>query len=94
MNFFIFERRNDMEANREIACTIVKVFEILLDRKGISIPCQSELEETERSLENNMAKIYGSEYWDLVNGIEFILNMRDFESKNEEGEKHVQNKYI
>ena len=83
-----------MEANREFACIIVEAFEDLLDRKGISIPCQSELEETERSLENNTAKIYGSEYWDLVNGIEFILNMRDFESKNEEGEKYVQNKII
>jgi hypothetical protein len=84
-----------MESNREIACTIVEAFEDLLDRKGISISCQSELEETERSLENNTAKIYGSEYWDLVNGIEFILNMRDFKkTKMRKEKKHVQNKYI
>lgn len=52
---------------------IVEVFEELLDEKGIEIPCEDETEQRERYLDGNNAKIYGMEYWNLIDKIENLL---------------------
>ena len=64
-----------MDRNLEIACEIVELFDDLLNEKGIEIPCSFESEEAERHLNDNEAKIYGSEYWDLVNKVQSILDV-------------------
>lgn len=52
---------------------IVEVFEELLDEKGIEIPCEDETEQRERYLDGNNVKIYGMEYWNLIDKIENLL---------------------
>lgn len=56
------------------AMLIVNEFEELLDRKGITVPCSLESQEKER-IENgeNDAKLYGTEYSDLLDSVENIL---------------------
>ena len=63
-----------MEKNRKLACEIVELFDDLLDKKGIEIPCDDEYETLERHYNGNEAKLYGTEFWELVGEIEFILN--------------------
>ena len=65
---------NKMEKNRKLACEIVELFEDLLDKKGIEIPCDDELESLERHFDGNEAKLYGMEFWTLVDDVESILN--------------------
>lgn len=60
--------------NNNIADQIVELFEKLLEDKDISIPCNDKQEETERQESNNTARLYGMEYWKLVDNIEAILN--------------------
>lgn len=64
----------ELEPNREIACEIVDFFDDLLYEKGIEIPCSDEQEEAERHSNDNEAKIYGLEYWNLVNQVQSILD--------------------
>lgn len=64
----------EMSNNREIACDIVELFDELLNQKGIEIPCESQHEEAERHLGNNEAKLYGLEFWNLVDQIQSILD--------------------
>lgn len=63
-----------MEESRELACNIVDLFDNLLNEKGMEIPCSDESEESKRHVDGNVAKLYGSEYWDLVNQIQSILD--------------------
>lgn len=56
-----------------LANDIVELFEELLDKKGIEIPCEDETEQRERYLDGNDAKIYGMEYWNLIDKIESLL---------------------
>ena len=51
---------------REEACAIVELFEKMLDKLDITVPSP---EDDERG-EDNTARLYGSVYWDLVNGTE------------------------
>ena len=58
---------------RDLAFYVVDIFEDLLDEKGIDIPCADTHEEEDRHDHENTAKIYGSEYWYLVDRIEELL---------------------
>ena len=53
---------------------IVEVFENLLEEKGIEIPCSDKTEESERHQDGNCAKLYGMEYFNLVDEISGWLN--------------------
>ena len=59
--------------NMEKASAIVEVFEDLLEEKGIEIPCQDEVEQRERYYGGNTAKLYGTEYYNLVDKILRLL---------------------
>ena len=59
--------------NMEKASAIVEVFEDLLGEKGIEIPCQDEVEQRERYDGGNTAKLYGTEYYNLVDKILRLL---------------------
>ena len=58
----------------KLANEIVELFEELLDEKGIEIPCDDETEQKDRYDGGNGAKLYGMEYWNLVEAIEDLLN--------------------
>lgn len=60
-----------MENN--LATEIVDVFESFLDERGIEIPCSNDKEKIERYFDNNTAKIYGTEYYTLVDKIQELL---------------------
>ena len=60
----------------ELAASIVETFEDLLTEKNIEIPCSSEEEESERHANGNEAKLYGMEYWHLVDEVEARLPKR------------------
>ena len=55
------------------ACDIVELFEDLLQEKDINIPCSDEEEEKERLENEYYTKLYGSEYWGLIDKIEDII---------------------
>ena len=57
----------------EKVIAILEVFEDLLDSKGIEIPCEDEREQDERHDGGNDSKIYGTEYGELYDTIEAIL---------------------
>ena len=57
----------------KLATEVVGLFEELLDRKGIEIPCDDKDEQKERYDGNNTAKLYGMEYYNLVSGIQNLL---------------------
>ena len=59
------EEINEGKKNK-LATEIVELFEELLDKKGIEIPCEDANEQKERYDGNNVAKLYGMEYFDLV----------------------------
>ena len=58
---------------RSLAEEIVELFEDLLDKKGIDIPCADEDEESVRYDDGNCARLYGMEYWELVDQVEALL---------------------
>ncbi|MEG1523855.1 MAG: hypothetical protein RR475_02385 [Clostridia bacterium] len=62
--------------NRRIAASIVELFEDLLDEKGIEVPCSDEMEQKERYNDGNSAKLYGTEYWNLVQEVEEYLDKK------------------
>jgi hypothetical protein len=62
-----------MEDSMDLIGEIVELFEELLDEKGIEIPCEDETEQRERYLDGNNVKIYGMEYWNLIDKIENLL---------------------
>ena len=59
-----------------MAALIVETFEDLLVEKNIEIPCSSEAEEAERHVDGNDAKLYGIEYWHLIDEVESRLPKR------------------
>lgn len=61
------------EKKNELATEIVELFEELLDKKGIEIPCDDEDEQKDRYEGNNTAKLYGMEYFNLVSDIQNLL---------------------
>ncbi len=56
-----------------IATEIVQLFEDLLERKGIVIPCDDETEEADRRDNENAARLYGMEYYSLLEEVQGIL---------------------
>lgn len=62
-----------MNEKREKACQIVELFENLLEEKKIEVPCADDDEQKERHLNGNSAKLYGMEFWSLVDKIEAML---------------------
>lgn len=71
-----------MTRNREFACNIVELFEDLLDKKNITVVCADKNEETDRYEDNNCARLYGSEFWGLVDEIEYMLDKKENEHEN------------
>lgn len=61
------------EKKNKLATEIVELFEELLDKKGIEIPCEDETEQKERYEGNNVAKLYGMEYFNLVSDVQNLL---------------------
>lgn len=63
----------DDAINKEhLAKDIIDVFENLLDKKNIEIPCDDFVEE-ERHNGGNDTKLYGTEYFDLVAQVRELL---------------------
>lgn len=62
-----------MNGTKALATAIVELFEDLLDDKGIEVPCADEAEENQRHLNGNTAKLYGTEYGDLIDRVEALL---------------------
>ncbi len=56
-----------------IAIELVGSFEDLLDEKNIKIPCSDSIEENDRQGGNNDAKLYGTEYYKLVEEVQNTL---------------------
>jgi hypothetical protein len=56
-----------------IATEIVQLFEDLLERKSIVIPCYDETEEADRRDNENAARLYGMEYYSLLEEVQGIL---------------------
>lgn len=55
----------------DVAALVIEKFEDLLDQKDISIPCADGDEQAERESDpDNGAKLYGTEYSDLLDEIE------------------------
>lgn len=61
------------EKKNKLAIEIVELFEELLDKKGIEIPCDDEDEQKDRYEGNNAANLYGMEYFNLVSDIQNLL---------------------
>lgn len=62
------------QETRELAATIVDVFDDFLDEKGISIPCADPHEQEDRLQDDNSASIYGMEYYDLEDRVNNVLD--------------------
>lgn len=60
-------------SKEEKATAIVEVFENFLEEKGIEIPCNDADEENIRHDGGNTAKIYGTEYYVLIEQIQELL---------------------
>jgi len=82
MNDYVKELRRiqnltdeEIEENKKskLATEIVELFEDLLDEKGIEIPCADETEQKDRYEGGNDAKLYGMEYWNLIDTIQAML---------------------
>lgn len=58
---------------RDLAFYVVDIFEDLLDEKGIDIPCADSSEEDDRRKNESAARIYDTEYGDLVDRVEALL---------------------
>ena len=58
------------QAIRECAVDIVEIFEDFLDDKEINVPCEDWGEESERRINESSARVYGSEYGNLIDKIE------------------------
>ena len=65
-----------MNKAERLAISVVEAFEDLLDEKNLEIPCADHCEEEERHDNDNSAKIYGTEYGDLVEKVAEILKGR------------------
>ena len=54
---------------------VVEVFDSYLSGLGVMIPCDDFSEQKEREEENSDAALYGTEYWNLVDGIEMWFTL-------------------
>ena len=67
----------------KLANEIVELFEEMLEKKEINIPCEDEDEENERYSNGNVARLYGMEYWNLVDKVEWLLQQNGVKSDDE-----------
>lgn len=58
---------------REKATAVVELFERLLDYKGIDIPCSDTAEQSVRYEEENCARLYGTEYYELIDDVVNVI---------------------
>lgn len=65
-----------MYTKRNLAMDIVDLFNELLSEKDIEVPCSNTDEEAERHDNGNCACLYGMEYWNLVDRVEWTIIMR------------------
>ena len=63
-----------MDKKRELAAQIIDLFDDLLYQKGIEIPCEDKQEQSDCHDHENTAKLYGMEYWNLLDRVEKLLN--------------------
>ena len=55
----------------DVAALVLERFEDMLEEKGITVPCADPDEQAERESDpDNGARIYGSEYSELLDGVE------------------------
>ena len=60
-----------MGRSRILAANIVDIIDEFLLARGISVPCEDDLETKDRLESNgNELGLYGSEYWELVQTVE------------------------
>ena len=64
---------NNSNSKDNKAMLAVDAFEDLLDKKNIEIPCEDAIEQQDRYEGGNDAKLYGMEYYDLVDKVKDIL---------------------
>lgn len=57
----------------ECAVDLAEIFDDLLDEKELNVPCEDWREEAERRSNASSARVYGSEYGDLIDKIEARL---------------------
>ena len=62
---------------------IMELFESLLDKKNITVSCSDADEEKARKEDESPARIYGMEYWKLVDAIEDILGENESDEKSQ-----------
>lgn len=62
-----------MTEKGKTAIAILDLFEDMLEKNNIEIPCEYKQEQTERHDGGNTAKIYGSEYFELEAKISELL---------------------
>ena len=72
------------QETRELATTIVDLFDDFLDEKGISIPCADPHEQEDRLQDDNSASIYGMEYFNLEDRVNNVLDKALNNEKTEE----------
>lgn len=62
-----------MTEKEKTAIAILDLFEDMLEKKNIEIPCEDKQEQTGRHDGGNTAKIYGLEYFELEAKISELL---------------------
>lgn len=67
------KNQENTKYTEKVSINIMDVFEEFLEEHGITIPCEDEDEEKDRKEDECSARIYGSEYYELENRIQEIL---------------------
>lgn len=57
----------------DLATNLLDTFDTFLQEKDVSIPCEDDEEENSRVEDENNAKIYGMEYYDLLERVKHVL---------------------
>ena len=72
---------------KDRAFLLVDMFEDLLDDKNLEIECDDPVEEKERHISGNDAKLYGMEYWRLVDRVEDFLKKEEDKMIKDSGDR-------
>lgn len=80
---------NNTSDIKDKAIAVVELFERLLDCKGIDIPCSDEEEQLTRYEEGNCARIYGIEYYNLVDDVMNVIYEPTNSTKTTNGFKSI-----
>lgn len=81
----------NLDFKREKATAIVELFENLLEDKKIDIPCDDIAEQSVRYEEGNCARLYGIEYYKLVDDVMNVIygNCKQGTTKSTNGYKSI-----